>query len=187
MLLEGLLAGGDHLEAPDRADLTDDEPGRRTRLARALRRRLERMREPQVFHPIHPNVPTGYPAADAEAELARPDVAARHDRRRAFDANLRRRLAKKIRTHHLSPHAGKPRPLASMKAPGGVRKPTDFSGVPPGGPNEHDGDVSADRRPERKQAPPAGNEPIQLGDDIARLARRRRKQNRQQAAPPASE
>jgi len=101
MILEGLLGDRAGLDNPDDGPLSDDDAGRRLRLKRDLRRRLERMREPQVFHPIHPQATSGYPQREDDAQLDEPDPAVRRTRGKNFQKELRRRLAKKISTSQL--------------------------------------------------------------------------------------
>ena len=95
-ILEGLIGDGTRLECPDERALSDEEAAKALRLEQALRRRLERMREPEVFHPIEPHVPTGYPAAEDARALDTPDVTRRIERRRDFERDLRRRLAQRV-------------------------------------------------------------------------------------------
>ncbi|HUU23797.1 MAG TPA: Zn-binding domain-containing protein, partial [Phycisphaerae bacterium] len=98
MILESLLADGTGLVHPDTHSLTDSQAGADERIERMLRRRLERMREPQVFHPIEPHVKTAPPRVESTETLDVPDVARRAQRRTDFQKELRRRLAKKIET-----------------------------------------------------------------------------------------
>ncbi|MBI3944529.1 MAG: DEAD/DEAH box helicase [Armatimonadetes bacterium] len=93
MILEGLLGDGSRLETADIQALTDGPAGETERLEWALRRRLERMREPQVFHPIRPEVETAYPEIEKPETLPEPDVARRATRRREFERALRKRIA----------------------------------------------------------------------------------------------
>jgi len=113
MILEGLLGDGANLE-PDGPEATgDSEPRSIILLEQSLRRRLERMREPKVFHPITPGskVSTGYPDTEKEEELATPDVTRRSERRRGFDRDLHKRIARKIRSDKLDPLTAEgPRP-----------------------------------------------------------------------------
>ena len=71
MVLEGLLGDGTNLNCPDTYSLSDGEMAQELELELALRRRLERMREPEVFHPIQPQseVETQYPAIEDTEEL----------------------------------------------------------------------------------------------------------------------
>ena len=174
MVLEGLLGEGRHLENADTHALTDAEPGNRLRLERALRRRLERMREPQVFHPIEPRVGTKYPDAEAARSLPTPDVVRRADKRRDFDRDLRKRLAKKLSSGKLPAQAPGAKPPPGMKQRGGSKPPTHFPGRPQGPPPEKPG-----------AAPPlpvkATGEPIAQGDSLAARARKIKKRREQGA------
>ncbi len=130
MILEGLLEDGGNLQNPDTVALTDGEAGDENRLEQELRRRLERMREPRVFHPINPQVRTEYPEIEAAVELPAPDVAKRNERRTAFEHDLKKKLAKKLKLggkDPLAPRAAIPR---GMKPPKSNLPPTAFPGRP---------------------------------------------------------
>ncbi len=163
MILEGMLAGGEDLCAADVESLTDRPGADKLRLEQALRRRLERKREPQVFHPIEPKVPTGYPEGERREDLGTPDVAERHGRRRSFASDLRKRLAKRIQTGRLDPHIGKkspPQKVVRSNNPPGAFAPSGES------PREEAADIID---------PAAGAEhrkPIDLGDPLAARARK---------------
>ena len=166
MILEGLLGDGSRLREPDTAHLSDDEQADALHLAQALRRRLERQREPRVFHPIEPNIETKYPDVEDPTTLDVPDVDRRGKRRRDFHRLLRKRLAKKLDPGGLSPHAPSQARPKGMTG-GGVVKPTDFPGRPvdepaPGG--EAD-DPQAD-----------SDATLHLGSSLAARAKRRKNQ-----------
>jgi hypothetical protein len=163
MILKGLLGDGSNLENPDRNALIGSEADEAIRLERALQRRLERMGEPSLLHPIEPRVETRYPEPAPADALAQPDASRRIRSARAFHKELRKRIAQRIETGKLDALAGKGGPPAAVRAPGGTRKPTDFPGRPAQGP-----EVSEDR-PARPQAP------MRLGDSVAAKARRMRK------------
>jgi len=165
MILEGLLGDGSRLDEPDVAAEGDDALS----AERALRRRLERSREPQLFHPIEPDVATGYPEIERADALGRPDVARRVERRREFHARLRRRLAGKGDGDRIDPLAGRPRPPGGMRTRGGSKPPTAFPGRPQG-PREED--LGDQPRPDG-QAEAA--RPITHGDSLAARARRMKK------------
>jgi len=173
MILEGLIADGSNLDCPDASCLSDDEQAAETRLAQALRRRLERMREPEVFHPITPEplVQTAYPRREADESLGTADVDRRVQRREDFHRTLRKRLAKKLGHGGLPPLASGKGPPPGTRRPGGVVPPTAFPGrlegiSPSAGP------ASADAPDE--VANPA-KPPIHLGDRLASRARRLKK------------
>jgi DEAD/DEAH box helicase domain-containing protein len=98
MILEGFLGDGSRLDQRDMDGLADTDETEEMRLERALRRRLERMREPEVFHPIEPTpgVRTEYPAAEEPGTLSEPDTARRSERRVGFEKSLRKRIAGKL-------------------------------------------------------------------------------------------
>jgi DEAD/DEAH box helicase domain-containing protein len=173
MVLEGLLGDGTGLDKPDDEALTDEDEADRIRLEQMLRRRLERAREPKVFHPIEPVIGTEVPQPEPEASLETPDVVQRGGRRRQFEKELRRRLAKRIEDNRLDPlAAGAPTP-SGMNA-SQSRKPTSF----PGRPEVSEKIVpEPDRqtKPETADQAPAEEPTIPLGDALARRARRRKK------------
>jgi len=177
MILEGLLGDGTNLKNPDTEALTDSDAGADLRLEKALRRRLERMREPQVFHPIRPQpeVGTEYPNIEQPEELDKPDVTRRAERRKSFDRDLHKRIAKRIQTDELSPHAGKPDPPPGMKNRGSNARPTDFPGRP-----------QSDTAPPKEEEPPSEKKsaqaPVALGDGLAARARKRIKEQEADAS-----
>jgi len=167
MILEGFLDDGTNLENEDVDSATDSDFDQNLRLERALQRRLERMREPQVFHPITPEaeIKTEYPEIEKREELSKPDVTKRAERRRGFDKELRNLIAKRIELNQLPPDAGSPGPPKGMKTRGGVVRPTDFSGRPekiePAATDEPESD--------KKETP---EKPVILGDALAARARK---------------
>ncbi|MFH1731346.1 MAG: DEAD/DEAH box helicase [Planctomycetota bacterium] len=164
MILEGLLGDGTNLINPDTHAMTDSVEGEFMRLEQSLRRRLERMREPQVFHPIEPKIKTQYPDATPEEKLGEADVAGRKKKRRSFERKLRDRIAKKIETDELSPYAGAPGPPPGTRKRHYTRRPDDFAGKPETGEEKvADG------------APPKPERIIKLGDSIASRARKLRR------------
>ena len=169
-ILEGLLGDCGNLRNPDTRSLTDSAERMELRLERALRRRLERVREPQVFHAIEPAAPTEYPEPEAEAALDTPDVARRAERRRDFDRDQRRRLATKIRTSRLDPIAGAPSPPPGMRTSRGNAPPTRFCGRPSAD--------AAERPPEPRQPEPT---PRPQGNALAARARRLKKRRNKKA------
>ena len=89
MILEGLLGDGSSLELPDSNQLAEDAERDRVLMQEGLRRRLERMREPEVFHPIQQEVRTEQPEPERRSTLALSDVARRAFRRKLYDRSLR--------------------------------------------------------------------------------------------------
>jgi hypothetical protein len=155
MILELLLGDGSSLRPAPAAEAE----GERLRLERALRRRLERMREPELFHPITPKPQTEYPQPETREELATPDVAARAERRRDFDRELRKRLGKRLPEEGLRPLAGGAGPPPGMKRPRPNLPPTAFPG-----------------KPEEKA--PEGQQPVRHGDPLAARARKRKRERK---------
>ena len=179
-ILEGLIGDGRGLDEPDTHAMSDDPEAQRQRLAQALRRRLERMREPERFHAItpEPQVETKYPDAEDAASLDAPDVDRRVQKRQDFHRDLRKRLAKKLALGGLPPHAGKPPPPEGMKTPGGgVVPPTAFP-VRPATPKPPEESPPAEA-PEQQPKPA-----IRHGSSLASRARKRKKgRDAQQGAP----
>ncbi|MGD0092262.1 MAG: DEAD/DEAH box helicase [Planctomycetota bacterium] len=186
MILEGLLGDGTKLDCPDTQSLSDDQQARELRLEQALRRRLEREREPNVLHPIAPRVESEYPAAEPAQQLAKPDVARRLERQTEFEKDFRKRLAKKLALDGL-PH-GTPiaKPPPGTKVRGGTLTPKAF--VPP--------PCATDMPPQRgglSLLPAAGTDEaalnsqrghirgtIQTGNSLAARARKLKKQRDKQ-------
>jgi len=198
-ILEGLLGDSSNLDMPDRQSLTDSDASDAARLEMALRRRLERMREPQVFHPIEPQVPIAYPEAEKHEELAKADVERRAERRASFGRELRKRIAKHVPTKQLDPLVGTPCPPSGMNAHGN-NPPTAFPGRPQApaaesqapsaksqaNPESKTQNPEQDQRPEAQSTKQAasrdverpGNgagEPRKVGDSVAARARRMKK------------
>jgi len=157
MILEGLLGDGTRLQMPARGALSDDEAAASSRLEQALGRRLERMREPAVFHAIEPRVATRYPDAEPREGLDRADAATRRQRRTEFHRDLRKRLAKHLGPDGLPPNAPKATPRPGMITDHGNRRPVDFPGRP---------------RVQNEAAPEGAQAPIRLGDSLAARARK---------------
>ena len=110
VILEGYLGDGSGLRTRDVDALSDDGEARRLRLQRELRRRLERGREPELFHPIRPlaEIRTEYPAGERRDRLTGADAQHRAEGRRQFergqeaekarDRALHRRIAERLRS-----------------------------------------------------------------------------------------
>jgi DEAD/DEAH box helicase domain-containing protein len=163
MILELLLGDGSALRPAPAAEAE----GERLRLERALRRRLERMREPELFHPITPKPQTGYPQPEAREELTTPDVAARAERRRSFGRELRKRLGKRLPDEGLRPLAGGGGPPPGMSRPRPNLPPTAFPGEPA---------ASAEAPAPEEEKETSKQQPVRHGDPLAARARRRRKE-----------
>ncbi|HEX2948865.1 MAG TPA: DEAD/DEAH box helicase [Armatimonadota bacterium] len=153
MILRGLLGDGTNLHHADTQALTDSDAAARQRLEMAVRRRLERMREPQVHHPIKQQVPTQYPTIEAADTLAKPDVARRVERRRDFDKTLRKRLAERMLTADIE-----------------TRKPVEQTPAP-------EKAMPMPTTPAPPQTPPT-QRAVTLGDSLAMKARRMKKQRK---------
>lgn len=162
LILRGLLGDGAGLEAPDDDRLQESECADRERLERMLRRRLERLREPEVRHTIEPVVAVAsHPPLETAAALDEADAARRVERRRQFDRDLRGRLAKKIADGKLPPDAAAAPLPPGMHAGHGAVPPTAFPGRPVG-------DTAAKPGVEEER-------PLPQGDSLAARARRLKK------------
>jgi len=185
MILEGYLGDGSNLTCPDVQALSDDPEAQALRLEQALRRRLERMREPELFHPIKPKVETEYPEIEKAEELDTPDVSERVERRRDFHKDLRKRLAKRLGLEGLPPDAAKAPAPPGMKTRRGNLTPRDFPGRPveTPGPDAAIGPVHKTLADPRSVPPETGGTgqtgPVQLGDSLAARARKLKKQRRE--------
>ncbi|MHC4561282.1 MAG: DEAD/DEAH box helicase [Planctomycetota bacterium] len=179
MILEGYLADCDNLTAPDDYALSDDATAEAIRLEQALRRRLERGREPEIFHAIEPSIETGYPEIEKADVLDTADVTARGERRVDHEKDLRKRLAKKLGLAGLHPTeaaAQQPSPPGMSEGRGNL-PPGAFPGRPEG-PQipaaQQGGDEQTQPVEAEAEQPPA----IQLGDSLAakalRLKRKRK-------------
>lgn len=151
MVLDGLLEDGTDLSAPDSGVMANSKEAYRIHLEQSLRRRLEREREPHLFHPIEPHVPVGIPASENTESLAQPDVVRRLGSRAAFEKELRKRMAQGIQPDGLPPAAPRQAPPKELRASIGTNPP------------------SAYEESEQTGSPPA---PIKAGDSLASRARR---------------
>ena len=171
MILEGLLGDQAGIMHADSDTVDSRAADSSTYLEQALRRRLERMREPEVFHPIVPEreVQTEYPQRERDEELAKPDVAQRSERRREFDRDLQKRIAKKIASDGSKPSARGPGPAEPTKPGRSDVRPADPPVRPPAEetPPARDGAADASTPPDT---------PVFLGDSLAARARKRKKQ-----------
>ena len=192
MILDGYLADGGNLDCGDTYSLSDDEQADALKLEQLLRRRLERGREPEVFHPIEPMIETKPPDAEKSEALATPDVAKRTERRRDFERDLRKRLAKRLDLGGLDPLAGGPGPPPGTRRRGSSVWPKAF----PSQPVSPAADAAEpEPAPEPAKAPPeppsetaqpsAGG--IQLGDSLASRARKLKKKRKKDPAAPDGE
>lgn len=97
-VLEGLVGDESALREPDDQALTDTGDAAEIRLARAIRRHLERQREPDVLRPPPPGRPPGFADPEEEAALDLTDAKRRGDRRREFTKKLGRIAANRGRS-----------------------------------------------------------------------------------------
>lgn len=179
MILDGVLVAGSEMPQPDRQALSPDAAGEAVRLEQALRRRLERMREPLVFHPIRPEreLETGTPPPEAEQALDESDASLRRQRKGLLERDMHRRLAKKLDAGGLAPSTGRKRPPKALQARGGNLTPTAFPGRP----------LESSSSPPVQEDAPGGANRIVLGDDLAARARKRYKQKRRPPTDPMAQ
>jgi DEAD/DEAH box helicase domain-containing protein len=165
MILEGLLSA--ETEFFEKETEFFEKNRFLLRIEEMLQRRLERMREPQVFHPItpEPEIKTEYPAIEKREELKKPDVTRRVERRIGFDKKLRNLIAKRIESNELAPTVGRPAPPKEMKTRGGVVRPTDF----PGRPEASEPPLTDESSLEKEETTET---PVILGDALAARARK---------------
>jgi len=172
MILDGYLGDRTNLACADTRALSDSDQARALRLEQALRRRLERGREPEVFHPIKPNIKTEYPEVEKPEELDIPDVAKRAERKRDFHKDLRKRLAKKLGLGGLDPlKAGAPAPPPGMKSRHSNLTPKAFPGRPAAKPPQPAKEPAAASGESEKES----SEMIHLGNSLAARARKLKK------------
>ena len=168
MMLEGLLGDRSNLDNPDCGSLTDSDESRTVRLRCDLRRRLERLRDPQLFHPIDPQAPEGVPEPNNEETLDTPDTTVRRATQKEFGRQFRKRLAKKMRTTQLDAMEPKSKHMTE-KVTGPNMPPTAF----PGKPSRPQKNVSdAEQHDAHHQAQPEPVDHIKLGDSLAARARK---------------
>jgi len=172
MILDGLLGDGSNLNCADTRALSDSAQAEAMRLEQALRRRLERGREPEVFHPIVPKIETKYPDVEKPEELDTPDVAKRAERRRDFHKDLRKRLAKKLALGGLPSNAAPQAPPPGMRSRRGNLTPKAFPGRPVTPAQPQSAQEQAQPADKAKQQSP---ETIRLGDSLAARARKLKK------------
>lgn len=93
-LLDGIIGGGSALSSVDDDSLGQDEAERKLLLERGIRRRLERLSDPEhIFHPVDPSPQTGYPEPAKAARPSGSDVARRAIKRMSLAKQAGGRLA----------------------------------------------------------------------------------------------
>ena len=115
MILERLFGEGDTSDPAGEETIFLSDAGSNERLRQGLKRRLERMSEPVLFHPIRSEseIGTNYPEIRQEKDLETPDVSRRASERRSFDKALHKRIEKKIHGRDTSSDKKAGDPLAS--------------------------------------------------------------------------
>jgi len=165
-VLEGYLGDGTNLRNEDTQSLAGEGATEEECVELALRRRLERMREPEVFHPIDATAMERVGRAAVPAEdrrtLDQADVARREERRRNFAVDLR----KAVRRKPVSEPTPRPTPPPMPRGRGHAVPPTAFPTQP----------ISS--RPEAEGAEPPARGAIEQGDPLAAKARRLKRSRR---------
>ena len=76
-ILRGIIGDGKALRLPDSTSLGQADEECRLTMERGIRRRLEKMGDPSVFHPIDPNPQVGFPEVEKPAQTTNADIARR--------------------------------------------------------------------------------------------------------------
>jgi len=180
-ILRDIIGDGSSLPAQDREAAVADDDQRRLLLERGIRRRLERLGDPEVFHPIDPRPEVGFPDVERPAVGTGSDVA-----RRAFKRLLFERL-KAVE------QAKAPEPMEISRPARDLEAKTDPDFAHEAAPKEKRSESKALRNMMRKnpasaEAPApaapqaeendkeASQNPIKLGDSVAARARRLKKE-----------
>lgn len=87
-LLHGIIGDGTRLRARDADSLGCDTEEKRLLMERGIRRRLERLADPEVFHPIDPIPQVGFPRAEPPTGSTESDVSRRAFRRMGLDRRV---------------------------------------------------------------------------------------------------
>jgi len=182
-ILRDIIGDGTNLRNRDDESMGQDEEEKRLLIERGLRRRLERLSDPEVFHPIEPNPEVGFPDIEKPAVTTDADVA-----RRAFKRMRLRKLKESgadVREYvdENKPAAEISRPVKDSDGTANAELEHERSGQEPS--SEARSIRNLMKKKARKEEPPAvtdtsdtGSAPmeeIKLGDSIAARARRLRK------------
>ena len=84
-ILRGIIGDAKNLRSRDAESLGQDEAEKRLILERGIRRRLERMGDPQLFHPIDPNPQVGFPHVEKPSQTDESDTSRRSFKRLGVD------------------------------------------------------------------------------------------------------
>lgn len=76
-MLRDIIGDGTNLRARETESMGQNEQEKRLAIERGLRRRLERLGDPEVFHPIDPNPEVGFPDVEKPAATTDADIARR--------------------------------------------------------------------------------------------------------------
>jgi len=88
-LLRGIIQDGASLRKPDAGSFGQPDAERMLLLERGIRRRLERLADPELFHPIDPRPAVGFPAPEQAAASTTSDVTRRAIKRIWLDKAAR--------------------------------------------------------------------------------------------------
>ena len=171
-LLKDIIGDGTNLRAHDSESLGQREEEKRLMIERGIRRRLERLGDPEVFHPIAPKPQVGFPKIEKSAITTDADIA-----RRAFK---RIRLAKQS----IGPVSAAGQTDDDLSR---VAKDYNASSDPemahevhtqPAQPRSKALRDMMRQKPEVQSHPQASQQEIKLGDSIAARARKLKKRPR---------
>lgn len=101
-LLDGLIGDGSNLRTPQSDHLTLNDDEKRALLERGIRRRLEKLGDPEVFHPIDPQPQVGFPEVEKPAATTDADVARRAFKRLRLEKGAQKASQEdgKLSAHH---------------------------------------------------------------------------------------
>lgn len=103
-LLKGILGDGSNLVHADDGSLGQDAEERLLIIERGIRRRLEKLGDPVVFHPIDPTPEVGFPEVEKPAITTDADVARRAFKRARLSKSVQDSAAKLDPLHRWKPY-----------------------------------------------------------------------------------
>lgn len=109
-LLKGIIGDGTNLRNRDKESLGQDEEEKRLPMERGLRRRLEKLGDPDFFHPIDPKPQVGFPEIEKPAAATDADIARRAYKRLHLQKRLEsgQKTPKEDEMMHPLTHFGPP-------------------------------------------------------------------------------
>jgi len=112
-LLRGILGDASNLRHADDESMGQDSEERLLIIERGIRRRLEKLGDPRVFHPIDPNPEVGFPEVEKPAVTTDADVARRALKRIRLSKSTSESTDKLEPLHRWSPYGHVPDYLKS--------------------------------------------------------------------------